>query len=66
MSKKSTLGPSYNGLKKIGQNAMLVTLLKQLPQTKIWPWGFRTRGLGLGLDNFIIEVISPFQKQKLC
>ena len=37
MSKKSTPGPSYNGLKKISQNALSVTLFKQLPQAKIWP-----------------------------
>ena len=36
MSKKSTLGPSYDSLKKIGQNALLVTLFKQLPWAEIW------------------------------
>ena len=37
MSKKSTPGPSYDGLKKIGQNALSVTLFKQLSRAKIGP-----------------------------
>ena len=37
MSKKSTPGPSYDGLKKISQNAFSVTLFKQPPQAEIWP-----------------------------
>ena len=37
MSKKSTLEPSYDGLKKICQNSLPVTLFKQLPRAKIWP-----------------------------
>ena len=35
MSKKSTLGPSYDGLEKICQNALSVTLFKQLSRAKI-------------------------------
>ena len=37
MSKKSTPGPSYDGLKKICQNALSATLFKQLPRAKIRP-----------------------------
>ena len=37
MSKISTLGQSYDVLKKINQNALSVTLFKQLPWAEIWP-----------------------------
>ena len=37
MSKKSTPGPSYDGLKKISPNALSVTLFKQPPKAEIWP-----------------------------
>ena len=37
MSKESTPGQSYDGLKKIGQIALLVTLFKQLSRAEIGP-----------------------------
>ena len=35
MSKKCTQGPSYDGLKKISQNPLSVTLFKQLPRAEV-------------------------------
>ena len=56
MSKKSTLGPSYEGLKKISQNALSVTLFKQLPQAEIGP----------KFKNFCAHQIANDQTIVLC
>ena len=63
MSKNSTPGPSYDGLKKIGQNALSVTLFKQLPWAEIWPKFKNFCAHQIANDQTI--VLSPENPQKV-
>ena len=63
MSKKSTPGPSYGGSKKIGPNALTVTLFKQLPQAQIGP-KFKFFGAHQ-IANYQMIILSPENVQKV-